>query len=759
MVKEPTPTSTAPLSRTSSFIKQYPELDPQNHLRVLDQHLRESGGSCSLTQALHDHFNATNGSGHGHSHNSGINGHTSRIATPLMTPPLSPAESFGALCNSFNRNLWLTNSIEDEHGHHALPTTQLMGKLSIVVVEAKNLRVESGKEKPYVLLQYDRTDSVSREYGAPPPNAKPMLGIPKRGGGIKRLNGRPQGLDGKPLNSVRRVGSSINDSDPSDPIYSIGARPPNLSRRSTTEMSTSTRVVDDSPPVGDPKDIGTPADPIWNHNASFDVIAPGRTILICVYDKLAPQGGFPAHGFLGASVFEALLSAETGDDGLGLDIWVPLTSALDPNVGGEVRLRILFENLHLRPKLTVDDFQVLRRIGQGSFGQVFRVRKRDTKRICKVIILRSFHRMGEGVHVTDVGCVGSSPDAMKVISKKNVVSREALAQVLAERQVLARTLESPFLVGLKFSFQSATDLFFVIDYKSGGELFQHLQRDGGRFEEGKTRFYVAEIVLGLAYLHSQNIVYRDLKPENCLLDGSGHVILCDFGLSKLLASPDATTRTLCGTTAFTAPEVLLDIEYSFSCDFWSLGCLAYEMCYGFSPFYAENRIEEYERILSGEIKIPAKKGYSPEGRDLLQRLLTREPSERISTDGIRSHAFFESIDWTNLALRQVSPPFKPPTHADEDACDYHDLGRSGHWMFDEMGGCHSARGSLSEANGNGNHPPDEDGDGLFRNFTFTAKEKEKELASKMLVTERANGTKEKKVIGAQARRSSFGLMP
>ncbi|KDE02452.1 AGC/AKT protein kinase [Microbotryum lychnidis-dioicae p1A1 Lamole] len=748
MMNEPTPTSTAPLSRTSSFIKQYPELDPQNHLRVLDQHLRESGGSCSLTQALHDHFNSTT-NGHSHGTGNSINGRSNRIVTPLLTPPLSPAESFGALYPepphlsrpssphgssfvSLPPALSKTSSIEDEHGHHALPTTQLMGKLSIVVVEAKNLRVESGKEKPYVLLQYDRTDSVGREYGAPPPNVKPLLGVPKRGGGINRLNGHPQGLDGKGLNSVRRVGSSSNGSDPHDPTSPLGARPPKLNRRSTTEMSTSTRIVDDSPPVGDPKDIGTPTDPIWNHNASFDVIAPGRTILICVYDKLAPQGGFPAHGFLGASVFEAPLSAETGEDGLGLDIWVPLTSALDPNVGGEVRLRILFENLHLRPKLTVDDFQVLRRIGQGSFGQVFRVRKRDTKRIY----------------------------AMKVISKKNVVSREALAQVLAERQVLARTLESPFLVGLKFSFQSTTDLFFVIDYKSGGELFQHLQKDGGRFEESKTRFYVAEIVLGLAYLHSQNIVYRDLKPENCLLDGSGHVILCDFGLSKLLDSPEATTRTLCGTAAFTAPEVLLDIKYSFPCDFWSLGCLAYEMCYGFSPFYAENRIEEYERILSGEIKIPAKKGYSPEGRDLLQRLLTREPSERISTDGIRSHAFFESIDWTNLALRQVSPPFKPPTHADEDACDYHDLGRSGHWMFDEIRGCHSARGSLSEANGNGNKTPDEDVDGLFRNFTFTAKEKEKELAAnKMLVTERANGNKEKKIVGAQARRSSFDLMP
>ena len=126
------------------------------------------------------------------------------------------------------------------------------------------------------------------------------------------------------------------------------------------------------------------------------------------------------------------------------------------------------------PKLTVDDFQILRRIGQGSFGQVFRVRKRDTKRIY----------------------------AMKVIRKSSLNSPEALAQVVTERTVLAKTNDCPF------SFQSAEELFLVMDYKGGGEVFQHLQRDGGRFGEDKVRFYVAEIVLALDFLHSKNIVYR-----------------------------------------------------------------------------------------------------------------------------------------------------------------------------------------------------------------------------------------------------------
>ena len=197
----------------------------------------------------------------------------------------------------------------------------------------------------------------------------------------------------------------------------------------------------------------------------------------------------------------AQLTPETRATGTDEVVMGRVTSALDPTVGGEIRLRLLFEPLHVRtsyasrgrtlsadvriarqsrPKLTVDDFQILRRIGQGSFGQVFRVRKRDTKRIY----------------------------AMKVIRKSSLNSPEALAQVVTERTVLAKTNDCPFLVGLKFSFQSAEELFLVMDYKGGGEVFQHLQRDGGRFGEDKVRFYVAEIILALEFLHSKNIVYR-----------------------------------------------------------------------------------------------------------------------------------------------------------------------------------------------------------------------------------------------------------
>ena len=210
--------------------------------------------------------------------------------------------------------------------------------------------------------------------------------------------------------------------------------------------------------------------------------------------------------------------------------------------------------------LVVNDFDFLRMIGKGTFGRVFQVRKKDTHRIY----------------------------AMKVLSKREIVAKKEVAHTIGERKILQRSSESPFLLGLKFSFQSETDLYLIMDYKSGGELFHHLQKEG-RFTEDRARFYTAEIVLAFEHLHKFDIVYRsvfhssvarsmtdrlvrcdsDLKPENILLDATGHIVLCDFGLSKPDLPSDALTNTFCGTTEYLAPEVLLDDHgYSKLVDFW-----------------------------------------------------------------------------------------------------------------------------------------------------------------------------------------------
>ena len=226
--------------------------------------------------------------------------------------------------------------------------------------------------------------------------------------------------------------------------------------------------------------------------------------------------------------------------------------------------------------LTPRDFEFLKLIGRGTFGKVFQVRKKNTKRIY----------------------------AMKVLSKKEIIAKKEVQHTIGERKILQRSLESPFLVGLKFSFQTDTDLYLVTDFKSGGELFWHLQKET-RFTEERARFYIAELVLALEHLHKYNIVYRDLKPENILLDATGHVALCDFGLSKADLRPDELTTTFCGTTEYLAPEVLLDEHgYSKLVDFWSLGVLLFEMCCGWSPFYAEDTQQMYKNICFGKIRFP-----------------------------------------------------------------------------------------------------------------------------------------------------------
>lgn len=249
--------------------------------------------------------------------------------------------------------------------------------------------------------------------------------------------------------------------------------------------------------------------------------------------------------------------------------------------------------VHLKPS----DFDFLKLIGRGTFGRVFQVRKKDTRRIY----------------------------AMKVLSKKEIVAKKEVAHTIGERKILQRSLECPFLVGLKFSFQTEKELYFVTDYKCGGELFWHLQKEG-RFSEDRARFYIAELILALEHLHKYNIVYRyvllpthhilqllwgsilissDLKPENILLDATGHVALCDFGLSKPDLTNDQLTNTFCGTTEYLAPEVLLDEKgYGKHVDFWSLGVLLFEMCCGWSPFYAEQTQEMYRLICYGKIRFP-----------------------------------------------------------------------------------------------------------------------------------------------------------
>jgi len=237
-------------------------------------------------------------------------------------------------------------------------------------------------------------------------------------------------------------------------------------------------------------------------------------------------------------------------------------------------------------KIGENSFEKLKVIGRGSFGRVLKVRKIDTGEIY----------------------------AMKVLNKQMIVSRGEEVHTKAEKSILSK-LNNPFLVHLHFSFQTPSQLFFIMDFVNGGELFYHLQKEK-KFGEKRACFYAAEILEGLSYLHKMGIIYRDLKPENLLLTATGHICMTDFGISKegLICSDDRTA-TFCGTPEYLAPEVLLGGSYGKEVDWWSFGTLVFEMLTGLPPFYSEDVQLMYSKILTGEINFP--KRMSPKAKNLI----------------------------------------------------------------------------------------------------------------------------------------------
>lgn len=289
-----------------------------------------------------------------------------------------------------------------------------------------------------------------------------------------------------------------------------------------------------------------------------------------------------------------------------------------------------------KDKVNIEDFELLTVVGKGSFGKVIQVRKKDTKKIY----------------------------AMKVLNKKTIFDRGEVEHTKAEKNILQK-LCHPFLVNLNYSFQTPDKLYFIMDYVNGGELFFHLQKDK-TFTEERARFYCAEIVLGLEYLHNSGVLYRDLKPENLLLTSDGHICMTDFGISKEgLLSDDDRTATFCGTPEYLAPEVLEGSGYGKAVDWWSFGTLMCEMLTGLPPFYAEDVHQMYQQIMTAKLKIPS--SVSSEATDLLEKLLVRDPSARLTEpEKIKKHPWFSCIDWIKLATKEVKPPFIPPVKNKED---------------------------------------------------------------------------------------------
>eukprot|EP00052_Salpingoeca_macrocollata_P001404 m.25419 g.25419 ORF g.25419 m.25419 type:complete len:760 (+) comp11365_c0_seq1:170-2449(+) len=292
-------------------------------------------------------------------------------------------------------------------------------------------------------------------------------------------------------------------------------------------------------------------------------------------------------------------------------------------------------------KVDSANFDLLKVLGQGSFGKVFLVRKNSGK---------------------DKGTLY----AMKALKKATLKVRDRL-RTKTERDILV-SIRHPFVVRLHYAFQTEGKLYLIMDFLKGGDLFTRLTSEV-MFTEQDVRFYLAEICLALEHLHSYGIVYRDLKPENILLDEVGHVALTDFGLSKESVDDDASkTFSFCGTVEYMAPEVVSRRGHNQAADWWSYGVLMFEMLTGDLPFCSDNRKTTMNMILRSRLAMPS--FLSQEAQALLRKLFKRMPNTRLGANGadeVKKQPFFDGIDWDKLYRREIQPPFQPALSAVDDA--------------------------------------------------------------------------------------------
>ena len=246
---------------------------------------------------------------------------------------------------------------------------------------------------------------------------------------------------------------------------------------------------------------------------------------------------------------------------------------------------------------------------------------------------------------------------MKVLRKTEIVRLRQVEHVNAERYILSR-VHHPFVVDLFATFQDNLNVYMLMSYVPGGELFTHLRR-AQRFTPDVTRFYLATIILALKYLHSFNIIYRDLKPENLLLDSRGYLRLTDFGFAKIV---DDRTWTLCGTPEYLAPEIIQSDGHGKAADWWACGVLCYEMLVGYPPFFDESPYGIYERILNGQIQWP--RSMDRLSRELIKAFLNPDRTKRLGNmiggpQDILDHAWFRGVDWDALERREINVSFIP----------------------------------------------------------------------------------------------------
>ena len=309
-------------------------------------------------------------------------------------------------------------------------------------------------------------------------------------------------------------------------------------------------------------------------------------------------------------------------------------------------------------KVSLKDFKIIKQIGKGTFGKVY------------LVYSKYFNQYF----------------AMKVLNKKFISLEEQEEHTKTERLILEK-INNPFIISLKFSFQTQKNLFLITDFINGGEIC-HLLQEKGKFSEELTKFYICELIIALKHLHKNKIIYRDLKPENILINEDGHIKLCDFGLSKILNPYPVSLSafsyseikntykfntkafTLCGTKDYIAPEVVVGKGYDKNVDWWSLGILMYEMLTGILPFTEENKNNNKINIEKFNNKIFKHCALNNDNYDLICKLLQLNPNKRLSDDTIKKHVYFKDVNWDMVYNKKIKPPFVPIINNEFDISNF-----------------------------------------------------------------------------------------